>query len=815
MILNNKRQADSESFGVEESTLMTIDTSDQAALMAILSENLYKDPIGSLIRESVSNALDAQRKAKSTDPIIVSLKREVGGYRTIFKVQDFGDGISPDDVKNVLSKYAASTKRGSDDYLGYYGLGFKAPLAYVDSFRFTTISQGRKWEYIMYKSEEGTKIDLITDTEDKSSKTGTTVSIQLKSEYDVNQFMSKISEQLAYFEGVYFDIPGFNNNFKIFKTEDWVRSQLIPTSLHVHICLDNVYYAIDWSRLGMTPVSIPIGLRFKITDGLVPVPSREDIKYTEEAKALIKTKIGKVADYFITEFNKSITEVNTFKEIYNKFNQTTVRINDEFYVDVKPLTKLSAILIKRPTLKGIKYLDLERLASYHNLMFSNYETRGKISGGAFYGKDGRYSGSSPDLISYNSALQIIRADETPKGLELEYLKEKFPYSTFLYKKEDMKLGDTELINYGNYGEEQPRTYMQLLKLKQYPKYQWREVIKEFQSIRDEILSEFQTVEDNQWTPEWLAERKLRRAKGVRSTVGKQSITLKIARRAQRGDNKLTFDSQIIKIDEVGKQLKSLVVYTNTANKGDLEKIWIMATPPEVGRSRATLAYLSKYDIKKIKDLHNFISMEDFMEGKTRPFKALASGTLIKRLIVENKKVFDQIEFVNILSSHIASKMVDLLEYVKENRPDTYRKDIEDDILEVAEENNLFDENIMDIYKEVNENIHTFDFIAQLKINPSYSEDYLKCLAISREILKARKFRMDWVNYTATPNPIINDNEGFFEENIDEDDEDDWDSTDDEIVHIGSNLQSLEPIDITEELKVADNAGVLEETDLQF
>lgn len=121
MILNNKRQAESESFGVEESTLMTIDTSNQAALMAILSENLYKDPIGSLIRESVSNALDVQRKTKSTDPIIVSLKREAGGYRTVFKVQDFGDGISPDDVKNVLSKYAASTKRGSDDYLGYYG----------------------------------------------------------------------------------------------------------------------------------------------------------------------------------------------------------------------------------------------------------------------------------------------------------------------------------------------------------------------------------------------------------------------------------------------------------------------------------------------------------------------------------------------------------------------------------------------------------------------------------------------------------------------------------------------------------------------
>lgn len=120
MILTGAKAADVLSTGSEDSIDMSIDTADQGVLMMILSESLYKDPVGSLIREWTSNALDAHTEAGITEPIIVALKRDEQ-YNYWFKVTDVGTGMSPERIINVISKYAASTKRTSDKYLGAFG----------------------------------------------------------------------------------------------------------------------------------------------------------------------------------------------------------------------------------------------------------------------------------------------------------------------------------------------------------------------------------------------------------------------------------------------------------------------------------------------------------------------------------------------------------------------------------------------------------------------------------------------------------------------------------------------------------------------
>ena len=81
---------------------MVIDSSNNKKLMAILSQNLYQDPIGSIVREYVSNALDAQREAGTDTPIKVQLKKENGNF--VFKVIDNGVGLSPEriDRKSVV-----------------------------------------------------------------------------------------------------------------------------------------------------------------------------------------------------------------------------------------------------------------------------------------------------------------------------------------------------------------------------------------------------------------------------------------------------------------------------------------------------------------------------------------------------------------------------------------------------------------------------------------------------------------------------------------------------------------------------------------
>ena len=80
----------------------------------------YSDPIGSLIRETCSNALDSHREINTKDPIIVSFKRnEQGNYD--FSVEDFGIGIDEETIDKILKKYGKSTKRNSNNQLGAFG----------------------------------------------------------------------------------------------------------------------------------------------------------------------------------------------------------------------------------------------------------------------------------------------------------------------------------------------------------------------------------------------------------------------------------------------------------------------------------------------------------------------------------------------------------------------------------------------------------------------------------------------------------------------------------------------------------------------
>lgn len=121
MILEKQKQTTVLSEGGEnqESIGMSLDMDSAGFLMQMLSKNIYSDAIGSTIRETVSNALDSTRKAKSDKPVIVSFKTVDGNY--LFSVQDFGVGLDNDDVKSIISKYGKSTKRDSKDELGMWG----------------------------------------------------------------------------------------------------------------------------------------------------------------------------------------------------------------------------------------------------------------------------------------------------------------------------------------------------------------------------------------------------------------------------------------------------------------------------------------------------------------------------------------------------------------------------------------------------------------------------------------------------------------------------------------------------------------------
>ncbi len=146
MIVQNYKQSeiDGDDFeGVDAS----IDESNLGFLFDIVSKQMYRRPINSIVREITSNCFDSHIEAKIDDPVVVIMKHDEGGDYICFK--DIGVGMSPERMSKTYSKYFSSTKRGSNDQIGMFGLGSKSPLSYTDLFYLTTNYNGKKLSITM------------------------------------------------------------------------------------------------------------------------------------------------------------------------------------------------------------------------------------------------------------------------------------------------------------------------------------------------------------------------------------------------------------------------------------------------------------------------------------------------------------------------------------------------------------------------------------------------------------------------------------------------------------------------------------------
>src|SRR5260370_1451580 len=92
-----------------------------------LLTDTYPHPIGAVVREYATNALDSHIEAGNESPIEVTLPHS-GNLN--YTVTDHGVGLSLDDIEKVFVLYGASTKRETDAQTGSMGIGCKAGLSY-------------------------------------------------------------------------------------------------------------------------------------------------------------------------------------------------------------------------------------------------------------------------------------------------------------------------------------------------------------------------------------------------------------------------------------------------------------------------------------------------------------------------------------------------------------------------------------------------------------------------------------------------------------------------------------------------------------
>lgn len=770
MILEKQTEANILQEGEsQESIGMSLDLDSAQVLMQMLSKNLYSDSIGSTIRECASNALDSHRRAGVDKPIIVSLNRNNhDNYE--FSVEDFGIGLDAEDVVNIISKYGKSTKRNSNTELGMMGLGFKAPLAYTSSFYFVARKDGMERKYMMYEGEEVNSIDLLYEAPtDQPSGVKVIVPVNY---YDRNDFVRKIKEQLAYFENVYFNVmdDSVSNDFVIHRSEHYQSSTLARDG-NLHICLDNVYYPLDFSKIGIDRIYLPVGLRFSLNDGLFPTPNRESIRYTKEAKEIILNKIRVLIDHFITKYNETVADSDDIMAVmkYHSTNRRYVKIpgregHNEF--DLTDVAKYGSITIAAPKMSSLKKLNIERLVRNKEYILGEYDKKFELSGNRM-SQVKNYWRTSINPVNMDNDVYYIYSDRI-SGAMKDYMKSIAPKRGSVYfirKMKEFKLGSTKRGPANDYDK-----YIALLELYNYPRSEWRQIITEFQSVLSVFTSKFINLDEVVIPQAFLDSRKkqkgitinvggtkVRRIKLEGEVVGRQLVDLE--RYVDGKNSKLI--SKIYSLADVHKYNK-LVIYGTQADIATMDSLYGI-----INKNKVELAVFSERELKTLStvDVHNLIPLTKFMEGKNKPFKRIVTAYLIDKLHTKFSRSFIRREKLGLISTDLYEKMARLNNYRNTHHCNGSDK-LYTAMLEVAQTHNLFDMEIYHEYIEVKSVLERLPFIEAMadKIQ-SYDNDNSEIINAFRDLFKYHKHKIDWKHYNIALNeePVVELTEDSVEE----------------------------------------------------
>ncbi len=755
MILEKQTQAKILSSGQNnESIGMSLDLDSAQVLMQMLSKNLYSDSIGSAVRECASNALDSHRRAGVTKPIIVSLVRnENNNYE--FSVEDFGTGLDHNDVENIISKYGKSTKRNSDTELGMMGLGFKAPLAYCSSFYFTCRKDGRERKYMMYEGEETNTIDLLNETvTDKSNGVKVTIPIKWSDKYD---FKNKIEEQLAYFENVYFNVDDIDNNFSIHRNKIFQFSELSKDK-NLHICLDNVYYPLDFTKMGIDKIEIPVGLRFNLSDGLFPTPNRESLIYSQEAKKVIKSKITELANYMAETYNKSISsEALDIKSVLDYYTSETrcIELFGGSY-DYNQVKEFSTTSLKSPKLDFINTLDLSKVRRGNfRYLLSNYKVYNRLENGRIYKVDSNHWIRKLDyreVVNKTTSTKLpIRIDNGLKGNKKSWIRDivndKLNSTPGKYRAVIFK--NNNYLSLGNKHSTGHDSYYEILSLQLYDKSLWRDVIKDWLALESTILSGVLDYTNKEVPKSWLDARKAKIAAKSLATKSNNGtykklqgeITFKEAAELSRwnGSRKCKFVSNKEKVANMAKSGVTYI-YDSHDNMLNIDGLYSV-----VKNHKVRLLTFSNREMKHVESMNiqNFISFDKFMEGDHIIFRRITTAYIIKKLILEYGNVFRNLKYMKPINTSIFNDLRELKRYEQSNVLTDYAT--LDKMLKVTESgNNLVDYSIYYLVEKYKKFLENNEYINYM-FNISYG-NISGFEKVTIDLFKYHKVRVNLIHY---------------------------------------------------------------------
>lgn len=340
-------------------------------VMKYLTE-IYDNPTQAAVRETISNAFDAHQAAGTTQKVEITVS-SFDSQTPYFEVTDFGIGMSMYELKKVYTKYGISTKRDTDNAIGGFGLGCKAPLAIEDRFFVESTKNGETVIVENYTGNGGKFKQDVVDKYPSDKPNGTTVRINLEktSLYTLREnlksfleyvnpdlYTLKTTDSSDDFAPVY--VLSKKDKYHLITDTDEFK---IYANLNAHyydkpkIVMGEVAYNFEIpdsiqrnTKLGLDSLKVVI---IAPINSVTITTSRENTQDTKKTRSFLEKAYLQYEADINNYFQKYIDEADSPKEVYkrvreaNGFARAKYNYKGEEVVDKLKLEKNADYAVKR------------------------------------------------------------------------------------------------------------------------------------------------------------------------------------------------------------------------------------------------------------------------------------------------------------------------------------------------------------------------------------------------------------------------------------------------------------------------------------
>lgn len=266
---------------------LEIDEAAFGPIMQMLSK-LYNDPSSAVLRELVSNGVDAHRAAgvQALVDVRTTASHDDPTMR-VLAVRDFGDGLAQSDIASVFASYGRSTKAEDNSAIGGFGIGSKSPLALSDHFFITSYHQGAMSKAVFAVGASGKpSLSYLVNSEPSDEPSGVLVEVEISAQHEATM-IQRAAATFGLFEPGSVAINGevvasiMQNALRIDRFASLVPRRRLPEHMHSNSMVveyAGVHYPMPSS---MTVDVLPMAACLVIhapRGTLMPSPSRESLE---------------------------------------------------------------------------------------------------------------------------------------------------------------------------------------------------------------------------------------------------------------------------------------------------------------------------------------------------------------------------------------------------------------------------------------------------------------------------------------------------------------------------------------------------------